>query len=71
MIGSKKVDMCEGALLPNLLMFAIPLIASNILQLLFNAADVIVVGRFTGSGALAAVGRINRYKRCCGAFLWG
>ncbi len=56
MIGSKKVDMCEGALLPNLLMFAIPLIASNILQLLFNAADVIVVGRFTGSGALAAVG---------------
>jgi putative MATE family efflux protein len=48
--------MCEGPILPKLCLFAIPLICSSILQLLFNAADVIVVGRFSGSQALAAVG---------------
>ena len=42
--------------LRNLLFFALPLMLSGILQLLFNAADIIVVGRFSGSEALAAVG---------------
>ena len=50
------INMCEGAILPKLFLFAVPLILSSILQLLFNAADVIVVGRFSGSTSLAAVG---------------
>lgn len=51
-----EIDMCNGPLLSKILRFSIPLIFSGILQLLFNAADIIVVGRFTGSDALAAVG---------------
>lgn len=51
-----EIDMCNGPLLGKMLMFSIPMILSGILQLLYNAADVIVVGRFTGSTALAAVG---------------
>lgn len=53
---SYEIDMCNGPLLGKMLLFAIPLILSGILQLLFNAADIVVVGRFTGSQALAAVG---------------
>lgn len=51
-----EMDMCSGPILGKLLTFTIPLIFSGILQLLFNAADVIVVGRFAGSQSLAAVG---------------
>lgn len=50
------MDMCEGSILQKLLLFSLPLIASGILQLFFNAADVIIVGRFAGDHALAAVG---------------
>lgn len=50
------MDMCNGPLLKKIILFAIPLMLSGVLQLLFNAADVIVVGRFTGNEALAAVG---------------
>lgn len=50
------IDMCEGSILNKLLLFALPLIASSVLQLFFNAADVIVVGKFAGDHALAAVG---------------
>ena len=53
---SYELDMCNGPILGKILGFAIPLMISGILQLLFNAADIIVVGRFTGSQALAAVG---------------
>ena len=48
--------MCEGPILPKMLKFAVPLMLSSILQLLFNAADVVVVGKFAGDDALAAVG---------------
>ena len=48
--------MCSGAILPKLLKFSMPLMFSSILQLLFNAADIIVVGRFAGDNSLAAVG---------------
>ncbi len=51
-----EMDMCSGALLPKILLYSLPLMLSGILQLLFNAADVVVVGRFAGSDALAAVG---------------
>lgn len=53
---SYEMDMCHGPLLGKILMFSIPLMLSGILQLLFNAADVVVVGRFAGSQSLAAVG---------------
>lgn len=51
-----EIDMCSGAILPKLLQFSMPLMCSSILQLLFNAADIIVVGRFAGDNSLAAVG---------------
>jgi len=51
-----EMDMTQGALLPKVLLFALPLIASGILQLLFNAADMVVVGRWAGKECLAAVG---------------
>ena len=51
-----EIDMVNGAILPKLLRFCIPLALSGMLQLLYNAADVIVVGRYCGSTALAAVG---------------
>ncbi len=51
-----EIDMIHGPLLGKILLFTLPLMASSILQLLFNAADIIVVGRYAGSDALAAVG---------------
>ncbi len=49
-------NLLEGPFLKNILLFSVPIILSSILQLLFNAADVIVVGRFAGETELAAVG---------------
>lgn len=49
-------SMLEGPLLPNIILYAIPIILTNLLQLLFNAADLIVVGRFCGSISVASVG---------------
>ncbi len=54
--GSYEIDMVNGPLLGKICMFALPLALSGILQLLFNAADIVVVGNFAGSTALAAVG---------------
>ena len=51
-----EIDMCNGPLFGKVLIFSLPLILSGILQLLYNAADVAVVGRFAGSQSLAAVG---------------
>ena len=51
-----EIDMCSGTIMDKLVSFALPLMLSGILQLMFNAVDIIVVGRFSGSGALAAVG---------------
>lgn len=53
---SYEINMCEGPLFGKILIFTVPLIFSGILQLLFNAADTIVVGRYAGKEALAAVG---------------
>ena len=61
-----EIDMCNGTIMDKLISFSVPLILSGILQLLFNAVDIIVVGRFSGSQALAAVGSttalINIFK---------
>jgi putative MATE family efflux protein len=54
---NKSIDMLHGPIFRNLAWFALPLIATNLLQLLFNTADMLVIGRFgTGASALAAVG---------------
>ncbi len=52
------MDMTSGALLPKILLFSIPLMLSGVLQLLFNAADIVVAGQFSASGtlAIAAIG---------------
>ncbi len=51
-----EMDMCSGPFLGKILVFYIPLMLSGVLQLLFNAADIVVVGQFAGHDALAAVG---------------
>ena len=51
-----EIDMCNGTIMDKLISFSVPLMLSGILQLMFNAVDIIVVGRFSGSVALAAVG---------------
>lgn len=56
---SRQMDMCNGPLLGKILLFSLPLMASSVLQLLFNAADAVVVGRFCGPQSLAAVGSNN------------
>ena len=58
MSGKNKyeIDMCNGSIMDKLISFALPLMVSSMLQLMFNAVDIIVVGRFSGSQALAAVG---------------
>lgn len=53
---NNDMDMCSGPLFVKILSFAFPIMIMNLLQLLFNAVDMIVIGRFSGSGALAAVG---------------
>lgn len=56
MAKSHKMDLTSGAVLPNMLRFSLPIMASGVLQLLFNAADIIVVGRFAGDNSMGAVG---------------
>ena len=51
-----EIDMCNGTIMDKLIAFAFPLMLSGVLQLMFNAVDIIVVGRFSGSSSLAAVG---------------
>jgi len=57
-----RTDLCEGPLLSRIISYTIPIILTGILQLLFNAADLVVVGRFCGSISVAAVG-------ACGAVI--
>lgn len=56
MVKKYEIDMSQGSVFKNMVLFAVPLILSSVLQLLFNAADVVIVGRFEGEIALAAVG---------------
>lgn len=53
---NREIDILNGSLIDKIILFALPLAASSILQQLFNSADVAVVGKFAGSEALAAVG---------------
>lgn len=56
MFRKSEMEMTQGPLLKKLMVFSLPLMMTGILQLLYNAADIIVVGRFSGEKALAAVG---------------
>ncbi len=51
-----EIDMCNGTIMDKLISFSLPLMLSGVLQLMFNAVDIIIVGKFSGSQALAAVG---------------
>ncbi len=53
---NRTMDMCEGPLLKKIIIYTVPIILTGLLQLLFNAADLIVVGRFCGSRSVAAIG---------------
>jgi len=56
-LGSKyQTDMCHGPLFPKIVLFAIPLMIANTMQFLFNAVDLVVVGRYGSQDAMAAVG---------------
>ena len=60
---ANSIVMTEGRPLPQIIRFSVPLALTGILQLLFNAADVIVVGKFDSSTALAAVGATTSLDR--------
>ena len=65
--GKRKyeIDMCNGSIMDKLISFSFPLMLSGILQLMFHAVDIVVVGRFTGSRALAAVDRHSAARIWC------
>ena len=74
MAGGRKsgqMDMTDGPVLGNLLRFTIPLVFSGILQLLFNAADIVVVGRFAGDKCLAAVSSNGSLINLCTSLFIG
>ena len=68
-----EIDMCNGTIMNKLISFSLPLMLSGILQLMFNAVDIVVVGRFSGSQALAAVGSTTsqqgRTEKCQRRFI--
>lgn len=53
---SKEMDMTTGNLAKKIIIFALPVMLSSIIQLLFNACDLVVIGQFSGDNSLAAVG---------------
>ena len=67
---NKKIDMLNGPLVGKIVIFALPLALSSILQQLFNSADLAVVGRFDSDKAMAAVGSNSSLVNLSGAFCW-
>ena len=58
-----EIDMSRGPMLMNLLRFAMPLLLTGVLQLFYNAADIVVVGRFSGSDSKYFYWAFRRYRR--------
>ena len=54
--GKYQIDMCNGPLLSKIIRFSLPLMAANVMQLLFHAVGLVVLGRFAHGEAIAAVG---------------
>ena len=69
--NSKEIDMLHGPLLKKILVFALPLALSSMMQQLFNSIDVAVVGHFASREALAAVGLADTGKKRAGRFSMG
>ena len=69
---SKEMDMTTGNLAKKIIIFALPVMLSSIIQLLFNACDLVVIGQFSGDNSLAAVGStgalINLIIKCLSVF---
>ena len=63
---NNSIDMLNGSIFKGLVRFSLPLALSSILQLLFNAADIIVIGRFCSNNSLAAVGAVAVIWGLCG-----
>ena len=55
-VKKHEIDMVNGPILKKMLVFALPLMLSSIMQMLFNATDIVVLGQFVGDHSLAAVG---------------
>ena len=70
-MSSKAPSMTEGSLAKNILFFSLPLVMSNLLQVLFNMSDIAVVGRFAGSIALGSVGSTTTLVTLFTGFLIG
>ena len=71
MATKQNIDMVNGPLFKNIWAFSLPLMAANLLQMLFNAADTIVVGRGVGVDALAAVGATGSINFLVLGFIMG
>ena len=65
MNSQQKITLTSGSLGRNILLFSIPLMLSNVLQVLFNMSDIAVVGQFAGSHALGSVELQRRYWLRC------
>lgn len=63
-------NLTEGSVTKTILLFSLPMIAGNLLQQLYNIADTLIVGRFLGSGALAAVGASYTLMTFLTLFFW-
>ena len=59
-----EMDLCTGALWKKILLFSVPLMFTNLLQVVFNMSDVAVVGKFAGSLAQEAKRRFDSYREC-------
>lgn len=68
---TREIDMLNGSLWKNLLLYSIPLMFSNVLQVLFNMSDVIVVGRFAGPIALGSVGSTTTLVQLTTGIMFG
>lgn len=66
--ATREHDLTKGSLYKQILLFSLPLIASNLLQVLFNMSDIAVVGRFSGSVALGRSAPPLRWSACSPAF---
>ena len=66
-----QIDMCHGPLLGKIIRFAVPLMMANVAALMFNAADLIVLGQYASSESMAAVGAAPAFTTLMLNLFWG
>lgn len=69
--GKYQIDMCHGPLLKKIIIFAVPLMLANISSLMFTAADLVVLGQFSSSSSMAAVGAAPAFTTLMMNLFWG